>query len=256
MLCRVCAAPKITKENLVPKDRTSATITIVGIIAIAIMAVALLASSQYQAGLAQQTADAQTALAPTNDALTQVANDRLATQAILAETATSVAAQQAVTAVALATNAVGSDVQTTESGLQYRVVTEGDGAHPTASDTVTVHYRGILTDGSEFDSSYSRNQPVTFPLNQVISGWTEGLQLMSVGSTYIFTIPPELAYGEEGRPPVIPQSATLIFEVTLLDIPSQVAAEPTSAAAPTEEAEATAEATSAPDVTAEATTDS
>lgn len=107
---------------------------------------------------------------------------------------------------------------TTDSGLQYQVLVECEGASPSATDSVTVHYVGTLEDGTEFDSSYSRGQPATFPLDGVIAGWTEGLQLMTVGSRYRFIIPPELAYGEAGAGAAIPPNATLIFEVELLGI--------------------------------------
>lgn len=114
-------------------------------------------------------------------------------------------------------NAQREGVTVTDSGLQYEVLAEGDGPKPSATDTVTVHYRGTLLDGTEFDSSYSRNQEATFGLNQVIPGWTEGLQLMPVGSKYKFYIPSSLAYGPNG-PPSIGPNATLIFEVELLGI--------------------------------------
>lgn len=115
-------------------------------------------------------------------------------------------------------NANMEGVQTTASGLQYKVITEGSGAKPTASSTVTVHYKGTLVDGTQFDSSYDRGEPTTFPLNGVIAGWTEGLQLMPVGSKYMFYIPPELGYGARGISGVIPPNAVLIFEVELLGI--------------------------------------
>jgi FKBP-type peptidyl-prolyl cis-trans isomerase FkpA len=118
----------------------------------------------------------------------------------------------------LAENAKKEGVTTTASGLQYKVLHEGDGPKPSAASNVEVHYRGTLIDGTEFDSSYKRNKSISFWLNQVIPGWTEGVQLMSVGSKYEFYIPFELAYGPSGRPPVIPQYATLIFEVELLGI--------------------------------------
>lgn len=123
----------------------------------------------------------------------------------------------------LETNKTRAGVMVTESGLQYEVVAEGDGPKPTEADTVTVHYRGTLLDGTEFDSSYSRNEPATFPLNAVITGWIEGLQLMSVGSTYRFYISPELGYGEAGAGGVIGPNELLIFEVELLGIGEEAA---------------------------------
>jgi FKBP-type peptidyl-prolyl cis-trans isomerase len=114
-------------------------------------------------------------------------------------------------------NRVKEGVVMTDSGLQYKVVEMGDGAKPKATDKVTVNYRGTLLNGEEFDSSYARNQPVSFQLDQVISGWTEGLQLMPVGSKFMFYIPPNLAYGPAGGGPIGP-NATLIFEVELLGI--------------------------------------
>ena len=116
-------------------------------------------------------------------------------------------------------NLQNSDVNETESGLQYRVIEEGDGPKPEATNQVQVHYEGSLISDEVFDSSYERGEPVTFPLNQVIPGWTEGVQLMSVGSKYQFFIPADLAYGN--NPPqgsIIKPGSVLIFEVELLDI--------------------------------------
>ena len=118
------------------------------------------------------------------------------------------------------TNGKREGVVTTESGLQYEVITEGKGPKPTAEDIVKCHYHGTLIDGTVFDSSVERGEPAEFPLNAVIKGWTEGVQLMSVGSKYRFVIPGDLAYGEYGmggRGPIGPNQ-TLIFEVELLDI--------------------------------------
>ena len=115
-------------------------------------------------------------------------------------------------------NALRDGVKVTESGLQYEVLREGKGAKPTAEQTVKVHYEGTLIDGTVFDSSYKRGEPIEFPLNGVIKGWTEGLQLMPVGSKYKLYIPYELGYGERGAGQSIPPYAALIFTVELLDI--------------------------------------
>lgn len=109
-------------------------------------------------------------------------------------------------------------VKTTASGLQYEVISEGSGVKPQATDTVKVHYTGSLMDGTKFDSSVDRGEPAVFPLDQVIQGWTEGIQLMSVGSKYKIYIPSNLAYGESGAGNVIPPNTPLIFEVELLGI--------------------------------------
>lgn len=119
----------------------------------------------------------------------------------------------------LAENAKREEVSQTESGLQYEVLTAGEGASPAATDTVKVHYKGTLLDGTEFDSSYSRGEPAVFPLNRVISGWTEGVQLMKVGSKFKFHIPANLAYGARATGKITSNSA-LIFDVELLEIVS------------------------------------
>ena len=118
----------------------------------------------------------------------------------------------------LAENSKKPGIIVTGSGLQYEVITEGAGMKPTADSTVRVHYEGALTDGTVFDSSYSRGEPIEFPLGGVIPGWTEGLQLMSTGSKYRLFIPSDLGYGPQGAGQQIPPYSTLVFEVELLDI--------------------------------------
>lgn len=124
-------------------------------------------------------------------------------------------------------------VKTTASGLQYKVIKEGTGAQPKESDTVTVNYRGTLINGTEFDSSYKRGQPATFPVNGVIKGWTEALQIMKGGSKYQLFVPADLAYGPRAMGPDIAPSSTLIFEVELLEVkPSSGAASPSPSGSP------------------------
>ena len=125
-------------------------------------------------------------------------------------------------------------MKTTASGLQYKLVKEGTGAQPKENDTVTVNYRGTLIDGkTEFDSSYKRGEPATFPVNGVIKGWTEALQLMKVGSKYQLFIPPNLAYGERAVGPDISPNSTLIFDVELMGVkPAGSAASPPPSASP------------------------
>jgi FKBP-type peptidyl-prolyl cis-trans isomerase FklB len=118
----------------------------------------------------------------------------------------------------LAENKKRKEVTTTESGLQYEVLTMGTGAMPKDTNTVKVHYTGTLIDGKTFDSSRDRGEPIEFPLNGVIRGWTEGVQLMPVGSRFKFYIPYQLGYGMQGSPPVIPGGSMLVFDVELLEI--------------------------------------
>lgn len=118
----------------------------------------------------------------------------------------------------LAENAKKEGVKTTASGLQYQVLRDGNGKQPKATDQVECHYEGTLIDGTKFDSSYDRGQTATFPLNQVIAGWTEGLQLMHEGAKYRFFIPYQLAYGERGAGASIPPYAALIFDVELVAV--------------------------------------
>lgn len=118
----------------------------------------------------------------------------------------------------LAANKGKEGVKTTSSGLQYKIIKDGNGQTPKATDTVTVNYSGTLIDGTEFDSSYKRGEPASFPLNGVIPGWTEALQMMKVGSKWQLFLPPAIAYGERGQGRVIGPNAALIFEVELLSV--------------------------------------
>ena len=137
-----------------------------------------------------------------------------------ARTAAANAAQENVKAgkAFLESNKAKEGVQVTASGLQYKILKEGEGKKPVSTDKVKVHYTGKLIDGNVFDSSVQRGEPAEFGVTQVIPGWVEGLQLMKVGSKYEFVIPSELAYGERGAGNAIPPCAVLVFEVELLDI--------------------------------------
>ena len=146
------------------------------------------------------------------DLQAQLQSDKLAALKALAEA--NIEAGKAF----LQTNAAKEGVITTDSGLQYKIITEGSGDSPTAEDTVVTHYEGRLIDGTVFDSSYERGQPATFPVNGVIKGWTEALQLMKVGAKWQLYVPAELAYGESQRGPHIQPNSTLIFDIELLDI--------------------------------------
>ncbi len=126
---------------------------------------------------------------------------------------------KAAGAAFLAENSKKPNIVSTASGLQYEVLTQGTGTtNPTATSNVTVHYKGTTIDGVEFDSSYNRGEPITFPLNGVIPGWTEGVQLMKEGAKYRFYIPSELAYGKQGQGRVIAPNSVLIFDVELIKI--------------------------------------
>mgnify|MGYP000432671953 CR=1 FL=1 len=136
------------------------------------------------------------------------------------ELAATMNAKQEISQAYLVENAKKEGVKTTESGLQYRVVTEGDGAIPTAEDTVIVHYKGTLLDGTVFDSSYDRGEPATFPVTRVIAGWVETLQLMKEGAKWEIVLPADIAYGPQGAGPGSPigPNETLIFEIELIAI--------------------------------------
>lgn len=140
------------------------------------------------------------------------------TQEQAAEAQQSATKNKAAGATFLADNAKKAGVKVTASGLQYVVEKEGTGAHATSADTVTLNYRGTLIDGTEFDSSYARHEPATFPVTGVIPGFAEGIQLMTPGSKYKFFIPSSLAYGEAGAGPKVGPDSTLIFEVELLTV--------------------------------------
>lgn len=135
-----------------------------------------------------------------------------------AELAAAAAENEAKSTAFLNANKTKDGVKVTTSGLQYKVITEGEGAKPTATDTVKVHYHGTLPDGKVFDSSVDRGSPIDFPVNGVIQGWQEGLQLMNVGSKYMFYIPSDLAYGNRGAGADIGPGQALVFEVELLEI--------------------------------------
>ena len=139
-------------------------------------------------------------------------------QRVQAEAAKAAESNKESGQIFLTENAAKEGVITTESGLQYEIITEGNGPKPGQSDMVVTHYHGTLTDGTVFDSSVARNEPAQFPVNGVIQGWIEALQMMPVGSKWRLTIPSHLAYGDQGSPPVIGPGATLIFEIELLEI--------------------------------------
>lgn len=185
-----------------------------------------LAVARSQLDLAALQSGIEDALAEQDSRVTEEEAQRVMTAfqesieaAMQAESEAEASANVEVGLQYLEENAAREGVVTTDSGLQYEVLEEGDGPRPGPTDQVRIHYRGTLVDGTEFDSSYERGEPAVFGVNAVIPGFSEGLQLMPVGSHYRFVIPSELAYGPAGSPPAIGPSATLVFEVEMLEIP-------------------------------------
>ncbi|WP_421799870.1 FKBP-type peptidyl-prolyl cis-trans isomerase [Haliscomenobacter sp.] len=172
--------------------------------------------AQLAKGVADALAGASVDLAKCNESVSEYLQAKQAEK--MKENAKKFEANIATGKKFLEDNKKRTGVVTTASGLQYEVMKAGTGAKPAATDQVTVHYEGTLLDGTVFDSSVKRGQPATFPLNRVIPGWTEGVQLMQVGSKYKFFIPSQLAYGDQGAGEDIPPHSTLIFEVELLKI--------------------------------------
>lgn len=171
-----------------------------------------------QQGIKESGADATRSLSDEEMRAAITELQERAQQRQIAALAAKAATNQRLGEAFLTANAKKEGIITTESGLQYKITLEGSGEKPGIDDVVRVHYTGKLIDGTEFDSSYKHGGPATFPLNGVISGWTEALQLLNKGSKAELYIPAELAYGDKGMGPVIGPNSTLIFEVELLDI--------------------------------------
>ncbi len=175
-------------------------------------------SNAFFQGAKDQLADAESMVGDQEDALMQKLTDTITKQQ---EAEAAVAAESIIAegAAFIEEKAAEEDVLSTPSGLHYKVIKEGTGAMPAGpTDRVLVHYHGTLIDGTVFDSSVDRGEPIEFGLNEVITGWTEGVQLMKEGAKYQFYIPYDLAYGLRGSPPAIPGGATLIFDVELLEV--------------------------------------
>lgn len=175
-------------------------------------------TDQIVAGLKDSLAGEKTVLNEQEMAQILTAYQQQKQQKQMAEMAATAAENAKKAEAFLKENGAKEGVTTLPSGLQYRVITEGTGPSPTADSKVEVHYKGTLIDGTEFDSSYKRGEPASFPVGGVIPGWTEALQLMKEGAKWELAIPPALAYGERGAPPVIPPNSALIFEVELLKV--------------------------------------
>ncbi len=175
-------------------------------------------ADQLAAGLKAQLKGEETLLTKEEMATVLTAFQQEMQMKQMAEAAAAAAKAEKENKEFLAANGKKDGVVTLDSGLQYKVIKQGTGASPKADSKVKVHYKGTLVDGKVFDSSYDRGEPAEFPVNQVIPGWTEALQLMKVGDKWQLVIPPELAYGERGAPPRIPPNAVLVFDVELLDI--------------------------------------
>jgi len=173
---------------------------------------------QVAAGLTAAFNGTETVLTEEEMAATLTAYQQEMQQQQMAKMAAEAAANLQKAKDFLAENGKKEGVVTTASGLQYKVLTSGEGASPQDSSTVKVHYTGTLIDGTKFDSSYDRGEPVSFPVTGVIPGWTEALKLMKVGDKWQLVIPPQLAYAERGAPPAIPPNSALIFEVELLEV--------------------------------------
>jgi FKBP-type peptidyl-prolyl cis-trans isomerase FklB len=174
-------------------------------------------SNAFFQGAKDQLADAESMVGDQEDAMMQKLTETI-TKKQEAEAAVAAESIIAEGAAFIEEKAAEEDVLSTPSGLHYKVIKEGTGAMPVATDRVLVHYHGTLIDGTVFDSSVDRGEPIEFGLNEVIAGWTEGVQLMKEGAKYQFYIPYELAYGLRGSPPTIPGGATLIFDVELLEV--------------------------------------